>query len=139
MHKIKLTRTEAKKLSRLKDKNKSIRVQRRIQAIELANQGRSYQDIAEVTGVCVDTITDWVKLYNSDKLAGLCGLQFTGKRKSKINDYVDKIKQDVKENTIGTLAELQDWIREKYSIEMEQSWLFRCCKKNSIYLTRKPA
>jgi transposase len=139
MHKIKLTKTEVKKLQRLQGKGKSARVNRRVQAILLANQGQSYQDIAEATGVCVDTVTDWVKLYKSDKLAGLCKLQFTGKRKSKINDYVDKIKQDVKDNTIGTLAELQDWIKDKYSIEIEQSWLFRCCKKNSICLTKKPA
>ena len=86
----------------------------------------------------MDTITDWVKIYQSEKLPGLCELQFKDKRKSKINDYVDQIKQDVKDNTITTLAEMQAWIKEKYSIEMEQSWLFRCCKKNSIYLTRKP-
>jgi transposase len=139
MYKIKLTKTELKKLERLQSKGKSNRINRRAQAIVLAAKGRSYQDIAEVTGVCVDTVTAWIKLYNDKKLAGLCEFKFKDKRKSKINDYVEQIKQDVKDNTISTLAEMQAWIKEKYSIEMEQSWLFRCCKKNSIYLTRKPA
>ena len=137
MYQIKLKPGELKKIKQLRNEEKNVRVQRRLQAIELANKGQSHQEIASIVNVCVDTITNWIKLYEASGLNDFCKLQFTGKRSSKINNYVDKIKQDVKDNTIATLAELQDWIKEKYSIEMEQSWLFRCCKKNSIYLTRK--
>jgi transposase len=138
MYQIKLSVSELKKIKQLQVKEKNARVLRRLEAIKLLSQGQSHQNIAEALNVCMDTITDWVKIYQSEKLPGLCELQFKDKRKSKINDYVDQIKQDVKDNTITTLAEMQAWIKEKYSIEMEQSWLFRCCKKNSIYLTRKP-
>lgn len=138
MYQIKLSVNELKKIKQLQEKEKNTRILRRLEAIKLLNQGQSHQQIAEALNVCIDTITDWIKLYESEKLPGLCKLQFKDKRKSKINDYVDQIKQDVKDNTISTLAELQALIREKYSIEMEQSWLFRCCKKNLIYLTKKP-
>ena len=137
MYQIKLNADELRKIKQLRDKEKSIRVQRRLQAIELANKGQSHREIAAIVNVCADTVTNWIKLYEDGGLDEFCKLQFTGKRESKINDYVDQIKQDVKDNTIATLGELQAWINDKYSIEMEQSWLFRCCKKNSIYLTRK--
>ncbi len=138
MYQIKLSVSELKKIKQLQEQEKNVRVLRRLEAIKLLNQGQNHQEIAEAFNVCVDTITDWIKIYQSEKLQGLRKLQFKDKRKSKINDYVDQIKQDVKDNTITTLAEMQAWIKEKYSIEMEQSWLFRCCKKNSIYLTKKP-
>ena len=102
------------------------------------HQGKENKDIADIIGVCVDTITDWIKLYQKKGLEGLCSLSFKGKRKSVINMHIENIKKDVKENSFSTLAELQDWIKEKYSVELEQSWLYRCCKKNSIFLTRKP-
>jgi transposase len=137
MYQIKLSVAELKKITQLQESEKSPKVLRRLEALKLLNQGQSHTEIAEALNITIDTVTDWIKIYNAEKLAGLCKLQFTGKRKSKINDYVDKIKQDIKDNTITTLAELQDWIKDKYSIEMEQSWLFRCCKKNSICLTRK--
>ena len=138
MYQIKLSVNELKKIKQLRATTKSMRIQRRLQAIELANKSYSHQEIAETVNVCADTITNWIKLFTVIGLNKFCQLQFTGKRQSKINDYVDRIKQDVKDHTIATLSELQDWIKEKYSIDMEQSWLFRCCKKNSICLTRKP-
>jgi len=137
MYKVKLTRAELTKLEKAKKGEKNKRIFRRLQCLYLSHQGREYKEIADITGVCVDTVTDWLKLYLDQGIAGLCQLDFKDKRRSKIDDYADKIKEDVRNNTISTLSELQDWLKSHYAIEMETSWLFRCCKKNSICLTRK--
>lgn len=137
MYKIKLTKTELKKLDKLKKQEKNKRIFRRLQCLILSHQGRENKEIADIAGVCVDTVTDWVKLYLDNGISGLCRLDFKNKRQSKIDDYADKIKGDVKNNTISTLSELQDWLKSRYAIEMEISWLSRCCKKNSICLTKK--
>lgn len=139
MYKIKLTKAELKKLDKLKKNEKNKRIFRRLQCLVLSHQGKEYKEIADITGVCVDTVTDWIKLYLDKGISGLCQLDFKDKRQSKIDDYIDKIKEDVKNNTISTLSELQDWLKNHYAIKMEASWLFRCCKKNSICLTRKRA
>lgn len=139
MYKIKLTKTELIKLRKMKKNEKNKRIFRRLQCLELCHQEKEYKEIADITGVCVDTITDWIKLYSDKGIAGLCHLEFKNKRQSKIDDYAEKIKQDIKENAIATLTELQDWLKNKYSLEMEVSWLWRCCKKNSIHLARKHA
>ncbi|MBU3925508.1 helix-turn-helix domain-containing protein [Patescibacteria group bacterium] len=137
MYKIKLTKTEIIKLKKLKQSEKNKRIFRRLQCLELSHKGKECKEIADITGVCVDTITDWIKLYLNKGIIGLCHLDFKNKRQSKIDDYADKINKDVKNNMISTLSELQDWLKNHYDIEIEQSWLFRCCKKNSIYLTKK--
>ena len=139
MYKIKLSKAELVELKKLKKKEKNKRIYRRLQCIHLKHQGKDNKEIADIIGICVDTVTDWIKLYQEKGISELGRLNFKGKRKSNIDDYVDKIKSDIRENTISTLAELQAWLKEKYSIDIEQSWLFRCCKKNSIYLTRKLA
>ena len=139
MYKIELAKTELKKFVKLKKQEKNKRIFRRLQCLVLSHQGKEYKEIADITGVCVDTVTDWIKLYLDKGISGLCQLNFKDKRQSKINDYIDKIKEDVKNNMIFTLSELQDWIKNNYNIEMETSWLSRCCKKKLICLTRKRA
>lgn len=138
MYTISLSTKKLHHIKQLMNKEKRVKVYRRLQAIEMAATGHSYQDIATTIGVCVDTVTDWIKLYQEKTLTGLCDLRFRGKRTSPFDSYAEQIKQDIIDKTIATLAELQDWIKHQYSLEMEQSWLWRSCKKNSICLTRKP-
>ena len=139
MHKINLNKRELLKLKKLKQETTEKRVFRRLQCIKLAAEGKEYKEIAGITGVCADTVTDWIKLFSNKGIEGLRQLDFKGKRQSKIDDYVNQIKADIGNNMISTLAELQEWLKSHYQIEMETSWLWRCCKKNSIYLAKRPA
>lgn len=138
MYTIELSKRELKQIKQLIKQEKRVRVYRRLQAIEMAATGSQYRTIAATIGVGADTVADWIQLYAKSGLTALCTLHFTGKRTAPFNTYLDQIKQDIVDNTIATLAALQAWIKEKYSLEMEQSWLWRCCKKNSICLTKRP-
>ena len=137
MYAIKLSNTALKELTNKRKAIKDKAIYDRLQCIYLASKGKGNKEITETLGINKNSATNWIKLYIEKGLDELCRPENFDRRTSKINDYVDKIKQDVKDNTIATLGELQAWIKKEYSIEMEQSWLFRCCKKNSIYLTRK--
>ena len=76
MYHIQLSSRELQQLKQRQKQEKSVRVQRRLQAISMAGQGQTHQEIAATLNVCLDTITDWIKLYTSEKLSGLCTLQF---------------------------------------------------------------
>ncbi len=137
MLKITMSKNDIKDIKLKKRKEKDKKIYRRLQFLHLKHKNKTNKEIADLLGVCVDTITDWTRIYSSEGLTGLCQPINYDNRSAKIDDYVVKIKQDIKDNTISTLSELQDWIKKKYSLEIEQSWLFRCCKKNSIYLIKK--
>lgn len=137
MYQVKLSKTELKELKQLKQKERDKKIFRRLQAIYLRHQGKSNQEIADIIGVCKETVIDWVRIFEIKRLDGICQLNYEGRRSLKIDPYIDKIKKDIKGETISTLAELQDLLLSKYKIKIEQSWLSRCCKKNSISLTRK--
>ena len=138
MLKTNISKFDLKEIKLRKKKEKDKKIYRRLQFLHLKHKGKTNKEIADITGVCVDTVTDWSRIYLDKGLSGLCKPINYNNRSSKIDDYIDKIKQDIRDNTISTLAELQDWLKRKYSIEVEQSWLFRCCKKKAIYLTKKP-
>lgn len=137
MYKIKLSKDELTKLNKKKKLEKNTKMYHRLQSVYLAHKGRDNKEITDILGVNKNSVTKWIKIYSKKGLNELCQPINYNRRSAKIDEHIDKIKQDIKDNTISTLAELQDWVKEKYSLEIEQSWLFRCCKKNSVCLTKK--
>lgn len=137
MYKIKLSKSELSKLKSKKKKANDKKIYLRLQCIYLSHKGKSHKEIVENLGVNKNSVTDWIKIYIEKGIEELSQPIDYNRRISKIEDYLDEIKQDIKENTISTLAELQNFIKKKYSLEIEQSWLYRCCKKNSICLAKR--
>ena len=137
MLKITISKSDLKEIKLRKKKEKDQKIYRRLQFLHLKSKNKTNKEIADLLGVCVDTITDWTRIYLDKGLSDLCEPINYDNRSAKIDNYIKEIKQDIKDNTISSLSELQDWIKKNYSLEIEQSWLFRCCKKNSIYLTKK--
>jgi len=112
-------------------------ISNRLQCVYLAAKGKGNKEISDILAINKNSTTNWIKSYLDNGLDELCRPIDFDRRSAKIDDYIEKIRQDIKENTISTLSELQGWVKKNYSLQIEQSWLFRCCKKNSIYLTRK--
>ena len=139
MYKIKLSKDELSALNKKKKREKNTKMYHRLQTVYLAHKGRDNKEIIDILGVNKNSVTKWINIYLEKGLDELCEPIDYNRRSAKIDNHIDKIKQDIKDNTISTLSELQDWIKEKYSLEIEQSWLFRCCKKNSVCLTKKRA
>ena len=139
MYKIKLSPRELAKLQQRRKKEKNKAIADRLHCLYLAHTGKGNKEITEILAIHKNSVTNWMKLYLAKGLVGLCRSENFDRRSSRIDDYLEPIKQDIHNNTISTLAQLQDWIKDKYSLEIEQSWLWRCCKKNSIYLTKRPA
>jgi len=139
MYKIKLSQTELAELNKSKKRQKNAKMYHRLQSVYLAHKGKDNKEIVDILGVNKNSVTKWINIYLEKGLDNLCEPINYNRRSAKIDDYIDEIKQDIKDNTISSLSELQGWIKKNYSLEIEQSWLFRCCKKNSIYLTKKRA
>ncbi len=138
MYKIKLTRSELSALQKRRKKESSKAISDRLHCLYLAHIGKGNKEITDILAINKNSATNWIKIYLEKGMDELCRAENFDRRPSRIDSYLEKIKQDIQDNAIATLSELQDWIKQKYLIEMEQSWLWRCCKKNSIYLTKKP-
>jgi transposase len=131
---------EENKLAELKDLKKGTKdskVLRRYQCIHMLHNGMTKKVTAELLDVNIDTITDWVKLYNHSGLAGLSAFNYEGRRKSVLDSIQKELSNCIKTEMISTIAQLQDFIEKKFAIRIEHSWLSRYCKKNSIALIRK--
>ena len=134
---IRLTSRQLIELKERKREEKSVKVFKRLECIYLKHKKISNKDIAELLGISRNTVRDWTKLFLEQGFEGLSCLNYEGRRSSKIDSFLNEIKAEVNNNLISTLKQLQQWIKENHDITIEESWLSRLIKKNSIYLSKK--
>lgn len=134
---IELSSTEVSDLKRLRRSEKDGKILRRYQCLWMAHEGVPKKEIASTLGINIDTVTDWVKLFNKDRLLGLSKLHYEGRRPSALDAIKDLLIKHIKEYSISKLSELQDFLKTEHSIAVEHSWLSRYCKKNSIALKKR--
>lgn len=129
-----------KKLKDIQDamkKEKNIKIYRRLQAVLWKNLKKPHQEIAFLLQVNQNTITNWFHLYEKKGLSGLCTLDYEGRRPSKLNRYEQEIRAYIEKENISNITILQSWIESQFGLHVEESWLYRYCKKNSIFPIRK--
>ncbi|MBL7058042.1 helix-turn-helix domain-containing protein [Patescibacteria group bacterium] len=137
MLKINISEEEFQEINNRKKKVKDKKIFRRLQFLYLKYKKKTNTEIADIVGVCSDTITNWSREYQEKGLDEFCILIDFDRRSSKIDPYIEDIKKDVKDNMISTLAELQALIKKNYDIKIGKTWTYECCKKNSICLVKK--
>ncbi len=74
-----LTSNEILELKRLRPVEKEGKVLRRYQCIWMAHENLPKKEIANTLGINIDTVTDWIKLFNKNRLGGLCRLCYEGR------------------------------------------------------------
>jgi transposase len=134
---IDLSANEIAELKKLRRIEKEGKILRRYQCIWMAHEKFPKKEIASTLGVNIDTVTDWIKLFNKVRLAGLCKLHYEGRRPSALDSIRELLIKHIREHSISKLSELQDFLETNYSIAVEHSWLSRYCKKNSISLIKR--
>jgi transposase len=102
----------------------------------MLNEQYLKKDIASILGVSIDTITDWIKIYNKKGLAGMGLLNYDGRRTSCLDGVKLAIENVVKNKNISKIKDLQTILLTEHQISVEHSWLYRYCKKNFICLTK---
>lgn len=135
--KLQVSEEEMSAIKERKKKETNTKIFKRLLAIEIRGSGGKCKDIASLLGVCIDTIADWTNLFLQGGIDALCHLDYEGRRPSKLEPYTEEMKKKVQKDSISTLLQLQSWLQKEYGVFVEQSWLSRFCKKNSICLTKK--
>ena len=130
-YQVNLSPEELIELKILKREVKDSKLLRRYQCLHMLHIGMKRQEIAELLDVYIDTITDWVKLYQSVGLSGLSDLKYDGRRPSALDEHKLQIIEHISTTSVNTISQLQNYLRNDLKLEIEHSWLSRCqCLKN---------
>ena len=134
---VNLTASEIAELKTLRRVEKDGKILRRYQCIWFVHENFSKKEIASLLAVNIDTVTDWIKIFNKNGLKGLRQLQYDGRRPSSLDAVKVELLKHIKTESVSKLSELQYYLKSKHFLEVEHSWLSRYLKKNSIALIKK--
>ena len=109
----------------------------RRQRNEICDVGRTKSEIADILDVSNNTITTWLKIFAKGGVELLTTFDYKDRKKSKLFEIKEDIRKYINTELPSKVAQVQDWIKRNYDIEIEHSWLYRYLKKNSIYLIKK--
>ena len=136
-HKITLTAPLEEALKSRLISEQSAKIYRRLLWLDLRRRGYRQKEIASLLCVTPAQLTNWSKIFALKGLDGLCSLHYEDRRPSRLMPYVQSIKDHVGDACVSTLSALQDWLSQEHGVVIEQSWLSRFIKKNSIVLTKR--
>lgn len=139
MYKISLTSSEKTLLSSKISETSNTWLLKRYQCIMMRSDSLSNKQISSYLHVDVNTLTNWAKMYLEGGFSKLETFNLSARRQSKLECLKEEIKEQVLDDdkVIGTMSELSSWLKKKHDLYVEESWLRRWCKKNSISLLKK--
>jgi transposase len=138
-YKIDFTESIVAELEERLSTERDAKIYRRLLWLDLRRRGYSQKQIGDMIQVTPEQLTHWAKTFTAEGVKGLCHLRYEDRRPSKLAPYLESIRRHVQEAAVSTLGALQAWIQGEYGIYVEQSWLSRWVKKNSIVLIKKRA
>ncbi len=136
-YKLHLTHKQIEELKAIQKTVSNIKVYKRLQCILLISKNYSKTEIADILDVSNNTITTWIKIYQKGDFELLKTFDYKERKKSKLFEIKEDIRNYINKEVPSKVAQVQDWIKKNYNIEIEHSWLYRYLKKNSIYLIKK--
>ncbi len=139
MYHLYLLDSDQKRIKNRLTMEKNAKIWRRLQAIYSRNERIPTQEIARNLSVSLRTIGVWVKLYLTGGIEALVTLNYEDQGpKSKLANYRQEIDKLTDDEQIPTMTCLRERLKQLYDVEVEESWLSRWCKKNLIYLSKRP-
>jgi len=136
-YKLNITKDQIEELRAIQKKTTNVKIYKRLQCLLFISKEYSKSEIADVLDVSNNTITTWIKIFSKGGLELLTTLDYKNRKRSKLFDIKEDIRKYIKAELPSKVAQVQDWIRRNYDIEIEHSWLYRYLKKNSIFLIKK--
>ena len=135
--KLIISKKDKKELQKRIKTERNAKIYKRLVFISLKEKGIKNIEIALILGVRIETLTEWTNIFLKGGLKELCLLHYTGRRISKLEAKKELIKEYVEKEKVSTIAQLKNWLENNYQIFVEHSWLYRYCKKNSLFPGKK--
>jgi len=122
---VNLSTQQIEELKAIQKTVTSIKIYKRLQCIYFAYNKLSKTQIADFLDVSNNTVTTWIKIYQKGGFESLKTFDYKERKKSKLSEIKEDIRKYIKQELPSKIAQVQDWIRKTYNIEIEHSWLSR--------------
>ena len=131
MYRTELSAAELSQLQDLQQNHIHSHIRRRALVLLLRHENSSNDKIASITGLCENTITDYVQLYHDGGIARLTELKFR-QPISQLKPFDEAIKIHFEENPVATIAQACKEVEELTGIVIKNTQMRSYLKKLGI-------
>jgi len=131
-YKVNLSKEQIEELRAIQKTVSNVKIYKRLQCISLISKEYSKSEIADILDVSNNTITTWLKIFAKGGVELLTTFDYKDRKKSKLFEIKEDIRKYINTELPSKVAQVQDWIKRNYDIEIEHSWLYRYLKKTQF-------
>jgi transposase len=113
---IELTTEQRKEIERRRKGTLDRRVYQRLTVVLAVAAGKTREDVAEVLGVSLSQLGEWLRVYRQDGLDGLCEIRNKGDPGKLTPPQVEQLKQRVSTGCFRSSDQIRDWIGATYGV-----------------------
>src|SRR3954469_6356975 len=121
MKPIVLTAEQRKELERRRKETLDRRVYQRLTAVLAVDAGKSREVVAELLGVSLSQLGEWLRLFRNDGLEALCALHYKGDPGNLTPDQVQQLKDKVGTGCFRNSDQIRSWLKDTFGVSYKPS------------------
>ncbi len=118
---ILLTKEQRAALEKRRRQTHDKRIYARVSAVLWVAQGRSRNDVAQLLGVSLRQLGQWLRLYRSQGLEGLCALHHKGDPGNLTPSQIDQLKSEVGQGRFRNANQVRQWLKDTFGVDYSSS------------------
>src|SRR4051812_19428447 len=116
MKPIVLTAQQRKEIERRRKGTLDRRIYQRLTAILAIAAGKSREEVAELLGISLSQLGEWLRVFRNEGLEALCTLHYQGDPGKLTADQVEQLKTQVSTGRFRNSDQIRHWLHETFSV-----------------------
>src|SRR3954471_7918633 len=121
MEPIVLTAEQRKEIERRRKQTLDRRVYQRLTAVLAVASGKAREEVAELLGVSLSQLGEWLRVYRNEGLDALCEVHNKGDPGKLKPNQVAQLKAQVSTGCFRNSDQIRDWIKSAFSVSYSSS------------------
>src|SRR3954451_7611728 len=121
MKPIVLTAEQRKEIERRRKQTLDRRVYQRLTAVLAIAAGKSREEVAELLGISLSQLGEWLRVFRNEGLDALCTLQYKGDPGNLTPHQVQQLKGEVARGCFRNSDQIRHWIHKTFAVGYSSS------------------
>ena len=132
MKPIELTAKQRKEIEQRRKETLDRRIYQRLTAVLAIASGKSREEVAQLLGISLSQLGDWLRVFRNKGLDALCTLHYKGDPGKLTPHQVQQLKDEVAKGCFRNSDQIRHWLLETFSVTYSASGVKDLLKRVGI-------
>ena len=132
MKPIELSTEQRKEIERRRKESLDRRVYQRLTAVLAIASGKTREDVAEVLGVSLSQLGEWLRVFRKEGLAALCEIHNKGDPGNLNPDQIAQLQSQVSTGCFRNSDQIRHWVESSFGVRYSSSGIKDLLKRHGV-------